>query len=68
MLSVQAEREVNFFRKKSLNILLFPKYPFLTIKVDRLISAKDVFILESLAAQIFKAYKPLVPCHMQHVA
>ena len=55
MLSVQAEKEVNFFRKKSLNILLFPRYPFLTIKVDRLISAKDVFILEILAAQIFKA-------------
>ena len=55
MLSVQAEREVNFFRKKSLNILLFPRYPFLTIKVDQLISAKDVFILEILAAQIFKA-------------
>ena len=52
MLSVQAEREVNFFRKKSLNI---GRYPFLTIKVDRLISAKDVFILAILGAQIFKA-------------
>ena len=53
--AVQAEWEVNFFRKKSLNIFLFPRYPFLTMKFDRLISKKDVFILEILAAQIFKA-------------
>ena len=29
--------------------------PFLTMKVDQLISNKDVFILERLAAEIFRA-------------